>query len=161
VLIGGAALPEGLRQRAEAAGVTVVSAYGMSETASGCVYDGVPLDGVRIRIGTNERIEISGALLAHGYRLQPEATATAFVNGWCRTGDRGRIDDTGRLEVLGRIDDVITTGGVTIAADAVEQVLTQHRAVQAVCVVALPDPEWGEIVAAAVVPQDPPPSPTD
>lgn len=157
VLIGGAALSDDLRERAEAAGITVVPSYGMSETAGGCVYDGLPLDGVRVRLGEDDRIEISGAVLAHGYRLRPEDTAAAFTDNWFRTGDVGRIGDDGRLEVLGRIDDVINTGGVKIAARTVEQALARHPAVQAACVVGLPDPEWGEIVAAAVVPHDHPP----
>ncbi|SFQ64689.1 O-succinylbenzoic acid--CoA ligase [Amycolatopsis arida] len=158
IVIGGARLDPGLRARAERAGLRVRSAYGMSETASGCVYDGVPLDGVRVRIGTGAgtggvagRIEIAGSVLAHGYRLRPDESAATFRDGWLRTNDLGRLDAVGRLEVLGRVDDVINTGGVKVPAAEVERALTGHPAVLAACVVGVPDPEWGEAVAAAVV----------
>lgn len=152
IVLGGAALDPGLRERAEAAGVRPVPSYGMSETASGCVYDGVPLDGVRVRLGSGDRIEISGDVLAHGYRLRPDLTAESFVDGWLRTNDRGALDSAGVLHVLGRVDDVVNTGGVKVSAAVVEQVLTAQPGVSAAAVVALPDPEWGEIVAAAVTP---------
>ncbi|WP_298179879.1 AMP-binding protein, partial [Saccharomonospora sp.] len=151
IVLGGAALPDELRRRAERAGVSVVPSYGMSETASGCVYDGVPLDGVRIRLGDKDRIEVSGAVLAHGYRLDPEQTAASFVDGWFRTSDVGRLSTEGELTVLGRIDDMINTGGVKVPACHVEDALTRQDGVEAACVVGLPDPEWGQIVAAAVV----------
>jgi o-succinylbenzoate---CoA ligase len=150
IIIGAAATPGALRERASQAGVRIVPAYGMSETASGCVYDGVPLDGVRARIEPGGRILLSGPVLAHGYRLRPDLTAETFVDGWFRTGDEGRLSD-GRLEVLGRLDNVINTGGVKISAAAVERVLTGHAGIRDACVVALPDTEWGQIVAAAVV----------
>ncbi|MFF5986155.1 o-succinylbenzoate--CoA ligase [Prauserella flavalba] len=158
IVLGGARLDDRLRERAAHAGVRVVSAYGMSETASGCVYEGVPLDGVRVRLGDGDRVEIAGDVLAHGYRLRPELTAEAFSGGWFRTSDVGRLHDDGRLEVLGRADDVINTGGVKVPAGSVERVLATHAGVRAACVVALPDPEWGQIVAAAVVPEGPEPS---
>ncbi|OQO90977.1 AMP-dependent synthetase [Saccharomonospora piscinae] len=151
IVIGGAALPGALRLRAERAGIAVVASYGMSETAGGCVYDGVPLDGVRVRLGPRDRIEIAGPVLAHGYRLAPEPTAAAFRDGWFATGDVGRVSADGMLDVLGRLDDVVNTGGVKVAAQRVEDVLTGQDGVRAACVVGLPDPEWGQRVAAAVV----------
>jgi o-succinylbenzoate---CoA ligase len=150
VLVGGAALDADLRERARAAGVTVVSTYGMSETAGGCVYDGVPLDGVRVDLGEDGRIRLGGPTLAEGYLGEPDLTAAAFGGGWFRTGDLGRWHE-GRLEVLGRADDVIVTGGENVPPAAVERVLVRQPGVRAACVVGLPDPEWGEVVAAAVV----------
>jgi o-succinylbenzoate---CoA ligase len=150
VLVGGAALDPGLRQRALAEGIAVVTTYGMSETAGGCVYDGVPLDGVRVDLDAVGRIRIGGPVLAEGYLGEPERTAGAFADGWFRTGDLGRWRD-GRLEVLGRADDVIVTGGVNVAPAAVERVLAAQPGVRAACVVGLPHPEWGQLVAAAVV----------
>ncbi|WP_116041725.1 o-succinylbenzoate--CoA ligase [Amycolatopsis palatopharyngis] len=152
IVLGGAALDDRLRSAALWAGISVISAYGMSETASGCVYDGVPLTGVRVRLDTGGRVELAGPMLAHGYRLRPDLTATTFTGGWFRTSDLGRLHDDGRLEILGRADDVINTGGVKIAAAAVERVLTADPGVAMACVVGLPDPEWGESVAAVVVP---------
>jgi O-succinylbenzoic acid--CoA ligase len=87
-------------------------------------------------------------MLARGYRGRPDLTATSFVDGWFVTSDLGQLVD-GRLEVLGRADDVINTGGVKVPASAVERLL--ERYVPAACVVGLDDPEWGQIVAAAVV----------
>ena len=155
VLVGGAALDPRLRARAEAAGVHVVATYGMTETAGGCVYDGVPLDGVGVRLDGTGRIVLSGATLAAGYLGRPADTAAAFGTDGdgrreFRTGDLGRLVD-GRLEVLGRADDVIVTGGEKVVPAAVERVLAAQPGVRAACVVGLPDAEWGAIVAAAVV----------
>jgi O-succinylbenzoic acid--CoA ligase len=150
VLVGGAALAPQLHERAVAAGVAVVTTYGMSETAGGCVYDGIPLDGVRVELEEGGRIRLGGPPLADGYLGDPELTAAAFADGWFRTGDLGRWR-AGRLEVLGRADDMIITGGENVAPAAVEQVLTAQEGVTAACVVGVADPEWGQVVAAAVV----------
>jgi o-succinylbenzoate---CoA ligase len=162
VLVGGAALAPQLHERAAAAGVPVVTTYGMSETAGGCVYDGRPLDGVRVELEPGGRIRIGGPTLADGYLGDPELTAAVFVGGWFRTGDLGRRHDDGRLEVLGRADDVIVTGGENVAPAAVERVLAAQVGVVAACVVGVPDLEWGQVVAAAVVPDGAvPPGPLD
>jgi o-succinylbenzoate---CoA ligase len=153
VLLGGAATPAPLLDRARAAGVAVRTTYGMSETAGGCVYDGRPLDGMRVRV-VDGVIELAGPVLASGYRLDPAGTAAAFADGWFRTTDLGMLDD-GTLSVLGRADFMINTGGVKVAPAAVEAVLAAQPGVAEVCVVDLPDEEWGQLVAAAVVPTDP------
>ncbi|NIH82849.1 o-succinylbenzoate--CoA ligase [Amycolatopsis viridis] len=152
IILGAAATTPALRARAAEAGVRIIPSYGMSETASGCVYDGVPLDGVGVRIAADGRVLIAGPVLTHGYRLRPDLTAESFDGEWFRTGDRGQLRD-GRLEVLGRLDDVINTGGVKVSAAAVERLITALPGVRETCVVGLPDPEWGQIVAAAVVPE--------
>lgn len=154
VLLGGAATPAGLLARARGAGVRIHTTYGMSETAGGCVYDGKPLDGVRVRLVAGV-IELAGPVLASGYRRDPAGTAAAFVDGWFRTTDLGVLADDGSLEVLGRADFMINTGGVKVAPAAVEAVLAAQPGVAEVCVVDLPDDEWGQLVAAAVVPVDP------
>jgi O-succinylbenzoic acid--CoA ligase len=125
----------------------------MSETAGGCVYDGTPLDGVRVRI-VDGMIELAGPMLATGYRLSPAETAAAFVDGWFRTSDLGVFQD-GSLQVLGRADFMINTGGVKVSPAAVEAVLTAQAGVAEACVVDLPDAQWGQLVAAVVVPVDP------
>jgi O-succinylbenzoic acid--CoA ligase len=160
VVIGAAATPAVLAERAAEAGITAVPAYGMSETASGCVYDGRPLDVVELRLAGQDaegvgRIELTGPMLANGYRLAPELTATAFAGGWFHTGDAGRLAADGRLEVLGRTDDLINTGGVKVSPVQVERVLTAQPGVREACVVGLPDERWGQAVVAAVVPVDP------
>jgi o-succinylbenzoate---CoA ligase len=162
VLLGGATAPEQLLERARAAGVPVVSTYGMTETAGGCVYDGWPLDGVRLRLGNKPSVvELTGPMLATGYLDAPEDTAKAFRDGWFRSCDLGRIDPQGRLQVLGRADEVIISGGLNVVPAEVEAVLTGLPGVAAACVVGVPDPEWGERVTAVVIPDDPgrPPDP--
>lgn len=154
VLLGGAAAPAPLLDRAREAGVVVRTTYGMSETAGGCVYDGVPLDDVRVRL-VDEVVHLAGPMLASGYRLAPEETADAFTDGWFRTTDLGMLHPDGSLEVLGRADFMINTGGVKVAPAAVEAVLTTQPGVAEACVVDLPDDEWGQLVAAVVVPADP------
>jgi O-succinylbenzoic acid--CoA ligase len=148
VLVGGAATDAALLARARAEGVAVVTTYGMTETAGGCVYDGYPLDGVTVRIG--EGVELAGPPLALGYRLDPAATAASFVDGWFRTRDAGSLDD-GRLTVHGRLDDVVISGGVNVAPAAVEAALREHPDVADAVVFGHPDPEWGQRVVAAVV----------
>lgn len=159
VLLGGAAAPPELLDRAREAGVAVVTTYGMSETCGGCVYDGYPLDGVAVRLATDGRIELSGRVLAAGYLGRPDDPA--FSEGWFITSDLGCWDAGGRLRVLGRADDVIVTGGVNVAAAEVEAALVTLPGVSAACVVGLPDPTWGQRVVAAVVPSEPsrPPEP--
>jgi O-succinylbenzoic acid--CoA ligase len=152
ILLGGAAAPPALLRRAAAAGLRVVTTYGMTETCGGCVYDGRPLDGVRVRLAAEGRIEIAGATLAAGYHRDPSATATAFRGGWFHTGDLGSWTTDGRLSVLGRADDVIVTGGEKVPPGAVEAALAEDPAVADVAVVGVPDREWGERVVAVVVP---------
>lgn len=154
VLVGGAALSPDLRDRAIAVGVPVVATYGMSETCGGCVYDGEPLDGVDVTIGADGRVSIGGPVVFAGYRLRPDLTDTALVDGRHVTQDLGRWSSDGRLEVLGRVDDVIVSGGVNVPAAMVERVLDGHPAVAVCAVLGRPDPEWGERVVAVVQPVD-------
>jgi O-succinylbenzoic acid--CoA ligase len=114
------------------------------------VYDGIPLDGVQVRV-RDGGVELSGPVLALGYRLDPVATAEAFVDGWFRTRDAGEVAD-GRLAVTGRLDDVLVTGGVNVAPQAVEAALREHPDVVDAVVFGRPDDEWGTRVVAAVVP---------
>lgn len=161
VVTGGAPLPPALRARADALGVPVFDAYGQSETWGGCVANGVPIPGASVRLGPDDEIEISGAMVMRRYRLDPEATARAFTgDGWLRTGDVGRFTDGGRLRVVDRLRDLVITGGVNVSPVEVEQVLSEHPAVGDVAVVGVPDAEWGERVVAYVVPHDPAAPPT-
>jgi len=149
VLLGGAAAPPALLAHARAAGVRVVPTYGMSETSGGCVYDGVPLPGVRAGLDEG-RITLAGPVVARGYRLRPDLTAVSFAGDTYRTEDLGRLED-GRLSVLGRADDVVVTGGENVPPAAVEAALAEHPAVADVAVLGVPDPEWGARVVAVVV----------
>lgn len=152
VLVGGAALSSELHALARAEGVPVVTTYGMSETCGGCVYDGEPLSGVDVSLGADGRVRIGGPVVFAGYRLRPDLTADALVGGRLVTQDLGTWSAEGRLEVLGRADDVIVSGGVNVPAAMVERVLTGHPGVAVCAVVALADREWGERVVAVVQP---------
>jgi o-succinylbenzoate---CoA ligase len=143
ILVGGAALPF-------PAPPNVVRTYGMSETCGGCVYDGQPLGGVDVVIEEGGHISIGGPVVFAGYRLRPDLTAAALVDGRHLTQDLGTWTEDGRLDVVGRIDDVIVSGGVNVPAGLVEAVLSEHPSVRAVAVVGVPDDEWGERVVAVV-----------
>ncbi|MFW5419038.1 AMP-binding protein [Nocardiopsis sp. CNT-189] len=160
ILLGGAAAEAPLLEAARAAGGRVATTYGMSETCGGCVYDGIPLDGVRAETDGTGRVLLSGPVLFSGYRLAPGATAEHLVAGAggrirFRTGDLGELDAGGRLRIRGRIDDVINTGGHKVVAGEVAGVLADLPGVAEAAVVGRPDPEWGERVTAVVVPADP------
>jgi O-succinylbenzoic acid--CoA ligase len=127
----------------------------MTETCGGCVYDGMPLDGVRVDTDDSGLIRIAGPVLFSGYRRQPELTAAVVRDGWFRTADLGSVGPSGRLTVRGRADDVINTGGEKVVAGEVAAVLETCGAVHQAAVVGRPDPEWGERVTAVVVPADP------
>ena len=158
VLIGGGPLPAGVAESASAAGVSVVRTYGMSETAGGCVYDGVPLDGVRVRV-EDDRVVVGGATLAKGYR-NPFWPNPFDEPGWFRTDDAGSIDAGGVLNVHGRLDEGISTGGLTVLPGMVEAAIARHPAVGQCAVFGVPDDRLGQRVVVAVVPTsaDQPPS---
>src|SRR5260370_14676251 len=127
----------------------------MSETSGGCVYDGMPTDGVSVDIGPGARIGIAGAVLFSGYRVGPALTAEARDGGWFVTSDLGSIGPSGEVLVRGRADDVIITGGEKVVAAQVEAALGTCVGVREAVVVGRPDAEWGEVVTAVVVPADP------
>jgi O-succinylbenzoic acid--CoA ligase len=150
VLLGGGPIDPSLRERAAAAGVRVVATYGSAETCGGCVYDGVPLDGVGLAIGADGRVRISGPTLFDGYEGDRDLTAEVLVDGWFLTADAGRLDEDGRLQLLGRIDDMVVTGGVNVPAAVVAQRLREHPAVGSAEVLGVPDEEWGNRLVALV-----------
>jgi O-succinylbenzoic acid--CoA ligase len=147
VLIGGGRLPEDLAARADALGISVRRTYGASETAGGCVYDGVPLSGVEVRIVGGE-VQLSGPTLAEGYLGDPDRTAATFLTEpgrrWYRTGDAGEWDGE-RLTVTGRLDDVVITGGEKVSLGLVERAVQAFPGLEAALVVRGTDPEWGDV----------------
>ena len=151
ILLGGGPIDPALRSRAQSEGLRLVATYGAAETAGGCVYDGMPLDGVAVAIGPEGRIRIGGPTLFDGYEGDPGLTAEVLVEGWFLTSDAGRLDDDGRLQVLGRLDDMVVSGGVNVPAAAVAARLREHPDVRAVEVLGVLDEEWGSRVVAFVV----------
>ncbi len=154
VLLGGAPAPAGLVERATDRGVSVVRTYGLTETFGGVVHDGHPLDGVELAIGGGGEITLRGPMVLRRYRRDPAATRSALRGGWLHTADLGRIRPDGRLQVLGRRDDLVITGGVSVHPAEVEAVLARHPGVADVAVGPAPDPEWGQRLVAYVVPLD-------
>lgn len=151
VLLGGGPIAPALRAEAEAAGITIVATYGASETAGGCVYDGVPLDGVGLALATDGRIRLGGPTIFSGYQDDPELTAQTLVDGWYLTSDAGRLDEDGLLQVLGRLDDMVISGGVNVPTPAVAALLRDRAEVREVEVLGVDDPEWGQRVVAFLV----------
>jgi len=153
VLIGGGPLESNLRVAATAAGARIVSTYGMTETSGGCVYDGIPLAGTYVEASPTG-LRIGGDVVALGYHAAPKDTRESFVDGWFLTRDAGQVAESGLVSVTGRTDDVIISGGVNVAADAVEEVLRERPDIADVAVLGRPDAEWGQAVIALVVPVD-------
>lgn len=166
VLIGGAALAPELAARARARGWPIAPTYGLTEAASQVATAapedsarsgvGAPLAGTRVRIvdadpdGRGE-IHVSGPTIMRGYFRDDDATRAALHEGWLRTGDVGRLDADGRLEVFDRRSDVVITGGENVYPTEVESVLLAHPAIAEAAVYGVPDAEWGKRVQAAVV----------
>jgi o-succinylbenzoate---CoA ligase len=151
ILLGGAAAPEPLLERAALAEVRVVTTYGMTETSGGCTYDGRPLPGVELAVDGEGRIVVSGAQVASGHRTP--GGDEPILDRTFRTSDLGRLDD-GLLTVLGRVDDVVVTGGVNVPLPAVEAVVEVHPDVESAACTSVEDPEWGQRVVAVLVPAD-------
>ena len=146
ILVGGQRLPDPLRDRAIALGAHPVRTYGSTETSGGCVYDGVPLDGTTVKPVDGE-LRISGPSLADGYLGDPERTADIFVtepdgSRWYRTGDAGSTDG-GVVNVTGRIDNVIVSGGVNVSLDRVEAIA--QTLIGDAVIVGGPHERWGEV----------------
>ncbi len=144
ILLGGSEPPPSLAPN-------VVTTYGMTETGSGVVYDGAPLRGVEISISGSGEILLRCPMLLRAYR---DETVPVDAEGWFPTGDVGELDAQGRLQVHGRLSDMVITGGENVWPIAVERILRQHPGVGEVAVSSRPDPEWGERVVAFVVPAD-------
>ena len=143
VVLGGSSPPADLA-------ANVRTTYGLTETGSGVVYDGFPLDGVEVAIAaTTGEILLRGPMLLRAYR---DGTVPTDAEGWFATGDAGRLDADGRLNVEGRLSDLIVTGGENVWPTPVEQILARHPGVAEVAVAGRPDPQWGERVVAWVVP---------
>ena len=141
ILLGGAAPPPALP-------ANVVTTYGMTETGSGIVYDGVPLDGVELRTDDGGQLHVRAPMLLRAYR----DGSVPLDDGWFATGDLGQVSGDGRVTVEGRAAEVIITGGEKVWPTAVESVLAQHPEIADVAVAGRDDPEWGQAVTAFVVP---------
>ena len=148
ILVGGQAVPPGLVERAMEAGYRITKTYGSSETAGGCVWDGYPIGDTEVRI-LDGQVALAGPTLAEGYLDDVERTEQSFIvwegKRWFRSDDRGEIDDSGKLTVTGRVDDVIVSGGVKVSLGDIDAVVHQMVEDGEVCVVAVSHETWGEV----------------
>jgi len=147
IVLGGARAPADRPAHAH-------TTYGLTETGSGVVYDGQPLDGVEVHLEDDE-IWLRCPMLLRCYR---DGTTPVDGDGWLHTGDLGRWLPDGRLQVEGRGGDLIITGGENVWPEPVEAVLATHPGVAEAAVAGVADPEWGQRVVAWVVPNDTPPT---
>ncbi|MGV0351006.1 o-succinylbenzoate--CoA ligase [Corynebacterium guaraldiae] len=150
ILVGGAATHPQLLNSAKKLRISIVTTYGSSETAGGCVYNGEPLDSARVRIGEENRIFLGGPMIAQGYR---NVDSDAFMvdesgTSWFATSDTGALHD-GHLTVTGRLDNILNTGGLKLHPEQLEQHILRVPGVEAACVVGIPDPRLGQMVVAA------------
>jgi o-succinylbenzoate---CoA ligase len=153
IVVGGSAMPADLPPN-------TLRTYGMTETGSGVVYNGVPLGGVGVRV-VGGRLELRGPMMFRTYRqreangfLSPEGSNPFTSDGWFATGDVGELSKDGVVTVLGRAGDVIVTGGEKVWPDAVERVLALEASVREVAVAGRFDSKWGSRVVAWIVPVD-------
>jgi long-chain acyl-CoA synthetase len=179
LVYGGAPMPEArLRAAVDALGPRLFHIYGMTEAPwpitvlrpEDHVLDGPHLRAIgkptsvcELRVATESgapapdgvtgELQIRGQNVMSGYHEDPEATRAAFADGWLRSGDSGYRDAEGYYFIVGRTKDVIISGGFNVYAAEVELALSSHEAVLEVAVVGLPHDDWGEVVAAFVVPR--------
>ena len=139
ILVGGQLTPDELYDRALGLDLKVVLSYGMTETAGGCVYDGIPLDGVRLKIAPDSRLLISGKTLAEGQ------------DDWIFTNDLAELSPDGKLKIIGRADRVIISGGLKLSLERVEYLGSLLPGVSEIAAVALEDQTWGQRVGIAYV----------
>lgn len=139
MLVGGQSSPAELLDKAKDLGLKVVVSYGMTETCGGCIYDGIPLEGVRLKITPDGRLQVSGRTLAED------------VGDWLTTNDLAELTPEGKLLILGRADRVIISGGLKLGLDRVEFLGSQVKGVEDISAAALENSEWGERVGIAYV----------
>ena len=150
ILVGGSATHPQLLDAAVKLRITVVTTYGSSETAGGCVYSGTPIPGARVRIGEDGRILLGGPMIAQGYRNVDSSAFSVDDSGtsWFATSDAGAfVGNT--LNVTGRLDAIINSGGLKLHPEQLEQHILRVPGVEAACVVGIPDPRLGQMIVAA------------
>jgi o-succinylbenzoate---CoA ligase len=143
VLVGGSPASKVLLDAALQAGISVITTYGMTETSGGCVYNKQALTGVSVMVDESGRLMIKGPILASGYEDNQNLWNQNFKDGWFVTSDLGKITGD-EIEVIGRIDDVVITGGENVSLAAIENELTAGFPDIRFLATAIPDAEWGQ-----------------
>ncbi|HEY0806959.1 MAG TPA: beta-ketoacyl synthase N-terminal-like domain-containing protein, partial [Pseudonocardiaceae bacterium] len=162
-LSAGAVMPDALRHAVEDTfQAPLIDGYGSTETCGLIAVQrpgeprvvgscGTPLPGVAVRVVEGELLVRTPGLML-GYHGRPQETANALADGWFRTGDSGRIDDSGLVTVTGRMDEILVCGGENVHPTEIEQVLLTIPSVQDVIVVGRPHEILGEVPVALVIP---------
>ena len=162
-VVGGAPMPEALLDVWAARGVDIVQGYGLTEAAPNVLclapedarrkagYAGKPYPYVECDLSDEAELLVRGPNVFQGYWRNDEATAAAFRDGWLLTGDIAERDDEGNYRILGRLKDMVVSGGENVYPAEIEAVLHDHPAVTDAAVVGIPDERWGEVCAAFVV----------
>ena len=159
ILVGGAATNHLLLERAKGMGLPVVTSYGMTETCGGCVYDGVPLPGTTVRAidqGIHMRLAIAGDTLMTRYLTGDQPFFEECGHRWLITADIGIILASGLVEVRGRADDVIVSGGLSIAPAPIRRCIRQLDEASDAWIMPTDDTKWGQVVTALIVPREAP-----
>ena len=143
VLVGGSPASKVLLDAASKAGISVITTYGMTETSGGCVYNKKALTGVSVKVDESSRLMIKGPILASGYENNQELWSQHFKDGWFVTSDLGKIMGD-EIEIIGRIDDVVITGGENVSLAAIENELITSLPGIRFLATAIPDAEWGQ-----------------
>ena len=150
VLVGGGKLAAKLKKEATELGIKIIETYGMTETCGGCIYDGEPLENISYQIGADNRIMISGPSLASGYLGEEELWSASFDGKWFTTSDIGSVNN-GKVEVIGRVDDVVISGGENISLTSIEALIKNALPEIEIAAFAIEDLEWGSAIHLAVV----------
>ncbi len=150
VLVGGAALSESLRSEAIAHSINVIETYGSTETCGGCIYDGVPLNGVEVQLSDNSLL-IRGKTLAHSYLNRD--LQLLDESGWYRSSDLARLEN-GKIIIAGRADDIVLSGGNNVSLHLVEQTLQSQFPTEKIAATSRPDPKWGDALVIAITNPD-------
>lgn len=150
VLVGGGKLAAKLKKEATELGIRIIETYGMTETCGGCIYDGEPLENISYQIGADNRIMISGPSLASGYLGEEELWSASFDGKWFTTSDIGSVNN-GKVEVIGRVDDVVISGGENISLTSIEALIKNALPEIEIAAFAIEDLEWGSAIHLAVV----------
>ena len=148
VLVGGAPLSDKLKKEAASKHVKIITTYGMTEMSGGCVYNQKPLEGVGVKISDAGLIQLSGPMIASGYLLANGELEKFADSDWFDTSDLGEITN-GMLKVLGRVDDVIISGGEKISLSGVEEIIRQILPKMDLITFAMADDLWGEKLCLA------------
>jgi long-chain acyl-CoA synthetase len=163
--------PEQLEECRQRFGMTIIEAYGLTETSGGVAANtlerskvgsvGLPFEGLEVQIfdedekpaahGQIGEIVVRGDVLMQGYLRRPEATAETIVDGWLHTGDLGYFDEDGFIFIADRKKEMIIRGGVNVYPKEIENAISQHPAVAAVAIVAEPHDKYGQVAKACVV----------